>query len=473
MIMLFCLQDYYDFTGDNRVIEMMTRYMRYLNTEVPADKLLNGYWPVMRGGDLLSSVYWLYNRTGDEWLLELGKKVHADAARWDEDVINWHNVNVAQGFREPGTYYMQSGDPKHLEAAYRSFRKVRELYGQVPGGMYGADENARPGYTGPRQGIETCGIVEQMLSDEMLLLVSGDPFWADHCETVAFDSLPAALTSDMKALRYLTAPNQILSDAANKSPGVQNGGPMFLMSPHLHRCCQHNWGHGWPYYAEHLWTATPGGGLAAVMYAPCAVTAKVGLGAGSEVTVTEQTQYPFGEQVTLKIAAPAAVAFPLYLRVPGWCDAAKLAINGNRYDASAKAGAYRVIERAWNDGDEVTLTMPMEVRVKRWEKNHNFASVHRGPLTYSLAIGEKYVRHGGTDEWPDWEIHPTTPWNYALVLDEGNPASSIEVVRQAYSDNDMPLARGGAPSRCGQRPRGFPTGRRTISGWLARCRTAR
>jgi hypothetical protein len=43
MIMLFCLQDYYDFTGDNRVIEMMTRYLRYLNTEVPADKLLNGY----------------------------------------------------------------------------------------------------------------------------------------------------------------------------------------------------------------------------------------------------------------------------------------------------------------------------------------------------------------------------------------------------------------------------------------------
>ena len=127
---------------------------------------------------------------------------------------------------------MQSGDPEHLEAAYRNHRKVREMYGQVPGGMFGADENARAGYNGPRQAIETCGIVEQMLSDETLLLITGDPFWADHCEEVAFDSLPAALTADMKALRYLTAPNQILSDAANKSPGVQNRGPMFLMSPH-------------------------------------------------------------------------------------------------------------------------------------------------------------------------------------------------------------------------------------------------
>ena len=83
-----------------------------------------------------------------------------------------------------------------------------------------------------------------------------------------------------------------------------------------------------------------------------------------------------------------------------------------------------VIQRTWNDGDEVVLTLPMEVRVKRWEQNHNFASVHRGPLTYSLKIGEQYVRHGGNDEWPDWEIHPTTPWNYGLVLDEDDPAAS-------------------------------------------------
>jgi hypothetical protein len=340
---------------------------------------------------------------------------------------------------------MQSGNRKDLKAAYRNQCRVRELYGQVPGGMFGADENARPGYNGPRQAIETCGIVEQMLSDETLLVISGDPFWADHCEQVAFNSLPAALTADMKALRYLTAPNQILSDAANKSPGVQNRGAMFLMSPHSHRCCQHNWGHGWPYYAEHLWAATSGNGLAAVMYAPCEVTAKVGSRQGTEVTVTEQTKYPFEEQVALKIAARTAVAFPLYLRAPGWCDAAKIAINGEPCDIDAKAGAYVVIERTWNDGDEVSLTLPMEVRVKRWPQNHNFASVHRGPLTYSLDIGEKYVRHGGDDKWPDWEIRPTTPWNYGLVLDELDPAASFEVVERAYQTGDMPFTQDTVP----------------------------
>ena len=113
---------------------------------------------------------------------------------------------------------------------------------------------------------------------------------------------------------------------------------------------------------------------------------------------TEQTQYPFDEQVTLNDRrVRRRWHFPLYLRVPGWCDAATLAINGEPLQIERKPGAYLVIERTWNDGDKVTLTLPMEVRVKRWEKNHNCVSVDRGPLTYSLKIGEKYVRHGGTD----------------------------------------------------------------------------
>lgn len=64
------------------------------------------------------------------------------------------------------------------------------------GGMFGADENARLAYIDPRQGTETCGFVEQMASDELLLRMTGDPFWAEHCEEVAFNSYPAAVMPD-------------------------------------------------------------------------------------------------------------------------------------------------------------------------------------------------------------------------------------------------------------------------------------
>jgi hypothetical protein len=87
----------------------------------------------------------------------------------------------------------------------------------------------------------------------------------------------------------------------------------------------------------------------------------------------------------------------------------------------------------------------MEITLRKWIRNKNSVSVDRGPLTYSLKIGERYVREGGTDEWPAWEIHPATPWNYGLVLNENNPASSFQVVRKAWPDDNQPFKADAAP----------------------------
>jgi hypothetical protein len=453
MIMLFCLQDYYDYSGDERVIELMTDYMRYLS-EVRNEDFLVGYWPKMRAADLLFSIHWLYNRTGQTWLLSLGNKVHRHTADWTSDIINFHNVNIAQAFGGPTTYWVQSKDQKHLEASERNWRKIRSMYGQVPGGMFGGDENCRPGYTGPRQGVETCGMVEAMLSDETLLTITGNSIWADRCEDVAFNSLTAAFTADMKGLRYLTAPNMVVSDGKDKSPGLQNGGPMLQYNPHIHRCCQHNAGHGWPYYTEHLWLATPDNGLAAVLYCASQVTAKVG--DGTEVVIEENTKYPFDEKIELVVNTPKAVEFPLYLRVPQWCEAPKLAINGQAFRVKAQSESYIVVSRKWRSGDKVALVLPMEVKLRNWTENKGSVSVDRGPLTYSLKIDEKYVRKGGTDKWPAWEVYPSSSWNYGLVLDDRNPASGFEVVSKPWPADNQPFEADSAPIELRAKARKIP-----------------
>jgi len=444
MIMLFCLQDYYEFTGskDNRVIDLMTSYFKYLST-IPDKDFLIGYWPRIRGGDMLFSTIWLYNRTGEKWLPDFAKKVHLNTAKWEQDIINWHNVNISQGFGEPATYYQVSGDSAHLLAANRNWQKVRDMYGQVPGGMFGGDENCRPGYTDPRQAIETCGMVEMMLSHETLLMISGDIKWADRCEDVAFNSFPASMTADLKALRYLTAPNLVQSDHTNKSPGFENGGPMLLMNPHIHRCCQHNVGHGWPYFAEHLWAATPDNGLAALLYSASEVNAKVS--DGTKVTITEQTKYPFDEEIEFVVSISKQVSFPLYLRVPGWCNKPELEINGKSKKINAVNGSYILINRMWSDGDKVNLKLNMDISITKWTKNKNSVSVNRGPLSYSLKIGEKYVRFGGTDKWPAWEIFPTTDWNYGLMLSNEDPATQFEFVKKAWPENNQPFVADAAP----------------------------
>ena len=304
MIMLNVLQSYYEATGDPRVIELMGRYFQWENA-LPVSAFGEGYWPKIRFGDNIESVFWLYNRTGEPWLLDLARKIHAGMARWDEDVINWHNVNIAQGFRAGTVFWMLSHDPAHLASAERNYQKVFTTYGQFPGGGFVGDENSRPGYTDPRGGIETCGIVELMHSFEMLTKITGQPVWADRCEEIAFNTFPAALTADEKALHYVTCANQIQLDRNNKTPEIDNSGTMMSYSPYeVYRCCQHNVSHGWPYYAEELWLATPDNGLCASLYAACEVSAKAGNAA--PVNIREETDYPFRD--TVKFTHPDAQA---------------------------------------------------------------------------------------------------------------------------------------------------------------------
>lgn len=427
MVMCNVLQSFYEYSGDARVLPFLTKYFRWLNT-LPDECFGAGYWPRIRFGDNVETLQWLYNRTGEPWLLELARRIHENMEDWTRGVHNWHNVNLAQGFRAPGVYYQQAKEPRFLAAVERNYQTIMERYGQFPGGGFAGDENCRPGYTDPRQGFETCGIVEFMHSFELLTKISGNPLWADRCEEIAFNSLPASLTPDWKGLHYLTCPNQIQLDKENKSPAIQNKGTMFSYSPfERYRCCQHNVSHGWPYYAEELWLATADRGLCASLYAACQVTAQVG--EGTRVTIAEATDYPFGDTVTLRLSMPQAVSFPLYLRIPRWCARAAISVNGRPVRVAAPPLHYVVLERAWQDGDTVTLRLPMQVTVRRWEQNQNAASVDYGPLTFSLKIGERWSRCGGTDAWPELEVFPTTPWNYGLVLDPKRPARSFKVVR--------------------------------------------
>ena len=189
MLMLNILQSYHEATGDPRAIEVMTRFMKWENT-LPETAFGEGYWPKIRAGDNIESALWLYNRSGEPWLLDLARKIHRGMARWDRDVINWHNVNLAQGFRAGTVFGVLSKDARDLQSAERNYETVMTRYGQQPGGGFVGDENCRPGYVDPRGGIETCGIVEFMHSFEMLSRITGLPLWADRCEEIALNSFP-------------------------------------------------------------------------------------------------------------------------------------------------------------------------------------------------------------------------------------------------------------------------------------------
>ena len=455
MIMLWCLQSYYEYSNDSRVIPLMTKYFKWQST-VPDSILLKTYWENSRGGDNLYSIYWLYDHTGQKWLLDLGTKIFRNTANWDQknNLPNWHNVNIAQSFREPATYYMQTKDSSLLNATYNDFHLVRSIYGQVPGGMFGADENARKGYTDPRQAVETCGMVEQMSSDEILSGITGDPMWADNCEDVAFNTYPAAVMPDFKGLRYLTAPNMVVSDNKNHSPGIDNDGPFLTMNPFSSRCCQHNHSQGWPYYEEHLWMATPDNGIAAMMYNSSEVKVKVGNRSSQTVTLKQTTHYPFDENIKIEVSTSSPVSFPLYLRIPRWCNDAQVTVNGNAVNVNATPSSYIRLENKWKQGDMIELTLPMHLALRLWTENKNSVSLNYGPLTFSLKIKEYYQKINSEEsaisdskwqpdvdeaKWPAYNIYPASMWNYGLELN-GKPLSDqFKIIKKPWPESNFPF----------------------------------
>lgn len=454
MIVLFTLQDYYEYSHDQRVIDFMTNYFKF-ELSVPDEAYLSSYWEDSRGGDNLYSVYWLYNITGDKFLLDLAEKTHRCTANWTQKstLPNWHNVNIAQCFREPATWFMQSADSSHLAATYNDYYLIRRTFGQVPGGMYGSDENARMGYIDPRQGTETCGFAEQMTSDGILTRITGDPMWADNCEDVLFNSFTAAFTTDMKSLRYITCPNGVTADAKNHSPGIDNKGPFLTMNPFSSRCCQHNHGHALPYYLQNLVMASNDNGLAAIMYNSCITSAKAGN--GTKITLTEDTNYPFEEEVRFTLKTAQKVTFPLYLRVPGWCKNSSVKVNGVQVKLSSAPDSYIRLEREWSNGDQVTLNLPMQLATRTWQVNQNSVSVDYGPLTFSLKIQEGYKKissiesaigdskwqeDANPEKWPAYEINPLSPWNYGLIMNKKDLSQSFRVVRKDWPADNYPFS---------------------------------
>jgi hypothetical protein len=437
MPMLQALRSAYEYNGDSAITTLMSNYFGFLAAQPTS--VFGFSWAGFRWADGLDVLYWLYDRTGDSNLLNLAATIHANSADWVGGLPTLHNVNIAQGFREPALYSVYSGNSADLSATYSRYGDVMGSYGQFPGGGFAGDENARPGYDDPRQGFETCGIVEFMASHELMHRMTGDPVWADRIEELAFNSLPAALDPHGQVCHYITSANSIdLSDQAKTLGQFSNGWAMqsYLPGVTQYRCCPHNYGMGWPYLVEEMWLATLDGGLCAAVYGPSRVTAQVA--GGGQVTITEATSYPFSDTVTLTVSLSNPTAFPLVLRIPGWCSSPSVSVNGGGVSAGG-GPTYVTINRTWSSGDTVSLQMPMSPVVRTWSTQENAASVSYGALEFSLQITENWVQTAGTAQWPQWEVHAGSTWNYGLVPGAGIGVSTGGDVNNPFTQSTAPI----------------------------------
>jgi DUF1680 family protein len=445
MIVLKVLTQYHEATGDPRALEAVTRFCGWLHDNLESRPLFE--WGHYRWAELLLTLHWLYRQVPEPWFLTVAERVAQQGHDWtqhfshfafprkmrrEECVLKTHVVNNAMAIKTPGVWWQQSGAASDRDAVYHAIANLDRYHGQVTG-VFTGDEH----YAGlePTQGTELCAVVEYMFSLEVLLSLLGDPAFGDRLERIAYNALPAATTPDLWGHQYDQQVNQVLCSIAPRA--WTNNGPdanIFGLEPNF-GCCTANLHQGWPKFAANLWMATPDGGVAAVTYAPCRVEAP--LPGGQPLLLDVETEYPFRDTIRIAIRSPGPSVgasggpgrFPLHLRIPGWAEGARAHVHPASAAAQSEEmpapGTFHVIDRDWRYGDEVTLNLPMTPRIE--SRLRGSLAVHRGPLVMALKVGEERRRLKGEEPCADWEYRPTTPWNYALVLDPSAPEAGLKL----------------------------------------------
>jgi hypothetical protein len=337
-----------------------------------------------------------------------------------------HGVNNAMGVKTASVMYAQTGEEYLRNATRLGLANLIMHHGQ-PYGMFSTDEHLNG--TSPTAGCELCAVCELMFSLEEVFRLDGDSDYADRLELLAHSALPGAFTEDMWAHQYDQQANQVLVSIAKRNWSNNfDDANIYGLEPNF-GCCTANMHQAWPKFVKSMAMTTTDGGLALVAYGPCSIHAKVAK--DTRLDLTETTDYPFDGKVQLKLKLDKPARFPLELRIPKWADGATVSING-KAQSSPKAGTYCTLTSDWANGDEVTLELPMRVRV---EGGHNgLVSVYRGPMLYALRIGEERIKIRGEAPHCDYEIRPTTPWNYGLELDMKNPEKSFRVETAAVPE---------------------------------------
>ncbi|MHB1001091.1 MAG: beta-L-arabinofuranosidase domain-containing protein [Armatimonadota bacterium] len=434
-VILKVLTQYHEVTGDERVIPLMERFFAYMKRELPKHRLFS--WAVVRWADTVLSVIWLYNRNGDPELLELADMLMRQGYNWsyhfsdfahtqkqtDTFPMKTHVVNNAMGVKTPAVMYLLSGWDEYKDAARKAL-EVLDAYHGTATGVFTGDEH----YAGkdPSQGTELCAVVEFMFSLENMMQTFGDPAFGDKLEKVAYNALPGTFSADMWSHQYDQQANQVLC-TVDLRQWTNNGNDanIFGVEPN-YSCCTANFHQGWPKFVANSWMASPDGGLAAIAYGPCRVSTQVR--GGSTVNLHVETEYPFDETIRITVKTLESAEFPLMLRIPGWAEGASVSVNG--IVESAEPSIFKTIDRVWSDGDMIELTFPMKIEVER--RYHDSVTLKRGPIVFSLKIGERWEKIRGEEPHADYAVYPTTPWNYGLLIDQDN--SEVELVKKEVGD---------------------------------------
>ena len=416
---------WHDCSGDARIPGVLRRAFLNFAGHVKAHPLKNWGWS--RWFEGLIPLGFLYRKNPEPWIVELARTLHGQGWDIDGQFREWkyavperkwqfetHVVSLGMALKAGALYAKLCGDaPDRLPRLM--LETLRRDHGMAHGHFTGDECLAGDS---PVQGTELCGVAEAMYSEELLLGVTGDPFWGDALEMLAFNAFPATCSEDMWTHQYDQQTNQIACavQPAETKVWMTNSAEsnLFGLEPN-YGCCTANMGQAWPKFALSSWMHTVNEEGETVIFNAVPVPSVLNTSVdGKKVCIECVTDYPFNGHVRFTVAAEAPVDFELRLRIPG---TAEKAFVDNR---AVKPGSVFSLKRRWQGETRVDLHLEFAVTLEK--RPREMYCLKRGSLLFSLPIAaeakiREYTRKDVPRVFPfcDYEFFPREKWNQAFA----------------------------------------------------------
>jgi len=323
----------------------------------------------------------LYRATGEASYLALARRVEED---WQVppsgDYVRtalagipffqtpkprWESLHDLQAIAE---LYWVTGDTQYRRACEHIWWSIAETDRHNTGGFSSGEQACgNPYHPGA---IETCCTVAWVALSLDMLRLSGESVVADEIELATYN---AGLGAQAPSGRWWTYNTPM--EGERKASFHEIGFQCRPGSPELN-CCSVNGPRLLGMVSQWALMAD-GRGLVLNYYGPGRLSGL--LPGGERVTLEQETDYPRQPEVLVRVRLERPRRFPLRLRIPHWSAATTVRVNGR--PVAARPGSYLALERTWQEGDRIELTL--DLRLHFWVGERECAgkcAIYRGPL---------------------------------------------------------------------------------------------
>jgi DUF1680 family protein len=363
----------YEYYKERESLEAAKKLADYIvkRWSVDPDRETNGWVSTYVGTTgLEEAMLALYEQTDDKRYLDFCIK-NRKLKDWDTELIQgrWGNLeghayyHLCHCLAQLRLNQLQS-NPKLMNQSRMTFDFLVRQDGLLIPGLCGYQECWHSNQQGFFKLGETCSTAYLIRWLDTMLQINGESIYGDIMERSIYNGLFAAQSPDGRRLRYYSP---------FEGPRVYFDGDTY--------CCPCNF--------RRIIAELPGmlyyhwdGGLAVNLYAES--SAVLDIGQDISLGINQITNYPNSGDVVIQLKPSKPVDFPLYLRIPRWCEKANITINKDTR-MTADGGSFFMVSRKWKAGNEVRLQMPMSLRLIKGRKSQaGRVAVMRGPVLFCL-----------------------------------------------------------------------------------------